>query len=151
MNLPLCRKENRKIDEKPPKVAVFLCKMTNFLRFFRHFARALTYASAGISAFWHFSTKNEAKFVQNCLLTNSRKYGIIVSESEGTTMTLEEFDRGEIEKGEEYGKGFAERLKEELLQNGLQCGFNGSKWYSLYEIEKFAKKVEKTLDKPQTM
>ena len=63
-------------------------------------------------------------------------------------MTL---DRGEIEKGEEYGKGFAERLKEELLQNGLQCGFNGSKWYSLYEIEKFAKKVEKTLDKPQTM
>lgn len=66
-------------------------------------------------------------------------------------MTLEEFDRGEIEKGEEYGKGFAERLKEELLQNGLQCGFNGSKWYSLYEIEKFAKKVEKTVDKPQTM
>ena len=62
-------------------------------------------------------------------------------------MTLEELDRGEIEKGEEYGKGFAERLKEELLQNGLQCGFNVSRCYSLYEIEKFAKKVEKTLDK----
>lgn len=62
-------------------------------------------------------------------------------------MTLEELNRGEIETGEEYGKGFAERLKEELLQNGLQCGFNGSRWYSLYEIEKFAKKVEKTLDK----
>ena len=62
-------------------------------------------------------------------------------------MTLEEFDRGEIETGEEYGKRFAEKLKEELLQNGLECGFNGSRWYSLYEIEKFAKKVEKTLDK----
>lgn len=66
-------------------------------------------------------------------------------------MTLEELNRGEIEKGEEYGKGFAERLKEELLQSGLQCGFNGSKWYSLYEIEKFAKKVEKTIDKQQIM
>ena len=52
-------------------------------------------------------------------------------------MTLEEFDRGEIEKGEEYGKGFAKRLKEKLLQNGLECGFYGSKWYSLSEIEKF--------------
>ena len=60
-------------------------------------------------------------------------------------MTLEELNRSEIEKGEEYDKGFAEKLKEELLQNGLQCGFNGSKWYSLYEIEKFAKKVEKLL------
>ena len=52
----------------------------------RHFDRAPTFVSAGISAFWHFSTKNEAKFVQNYLLTNSRKYGIIVSESEGTIM-----------------------------------------------------------------
>lgn len=30
-------------------------------------------------------------------------------------MTLEEFDRGEIEKGEEYGKGFAKEFKENLL------------------------------------
>ncbi len=57
-------------------------------------------------------------------------------------MALEELNRGEVNE-----KGFAERLKEELLQNGLECGFNGSKWYSLYEIEKFAKKIEKTIDK----
>ena len=151
MNLPLCRKENRKNEPKTAQSGGFLCKMTKKSQKIRHFDRAPTFVSAGISAFWHFSTKNEANFVQNYLLTNSRKYGIIVSESEGTTMTLEELDRGEIEKGEEYGKGFAERLKEELLQNGLQCGFNGSKWYSLYEIEKFAKKVEKSIDKPQTM
>lgn len=44
-------------------------------------------------------------------------------------------------------KGLRKKLKEELLQNGLECGFNGSKWYSLYEIEKFAKKIEKTIDK----
>lgn len=71
---------------KPPKVAVFLCKMTKKSQKIRHFDRAPTFVSAGISAFWHFSTKNEAKFVQNNYLTNSRKYGIIVSESEGTTM-----------------------------------------------------------------
>lgn len=86
MNLPLCRKENRKNEPKTAQSGGFLCKMTKKSQKIRHFDRALTYASAGISAFWHFSTKNEAKFVQNYLLTNSRKYGIIVSESEGTTM-----------------------------------------------------------------
>ena len=52
----------------------------------RYFDRALTNVGAGISAFWHFSTKNEAKFVQNNHLTNSQNYVIIVSESEGSTM-----------------------------------------------------------------
>ena len=86
MNLPLCRKENRKNEPKTAQSGGFLCKMTKKLQKIRHFDRAPTFVSAGISAFWHFSTKNEAKFVQNYLLTNSRKYGIIVSESEGTTM-----------------------------------------------------------------
>ena len=90
MNLPLCRKENRKNEPKTAQSGGFLCKMTKKSQKIRHFARAPTFVSAGISAFWHFSTKNEAKFVQNYLLTNSRKYGIIVSESEGTTMTKEE-------------------------------------------------------------
>lgn len=52
---------------------------------------------------------------------------------------------------EETKKGFAERLEEELLQNGFQCGYNGSKWYGLSEIIKIAKKIEKTLDKPHKM
>jgi len=86
MNLPLCRKENRKNEPKTAQSGGFLCKMTKKSQKIRHFDRAPTFVSAGISAFWHFSTKNEAKFVQNYLLTNSRKYGIIVSESEGTTM-----------------------------------------------------------------
>ena len=86
MNLPLCRKENRKNEPKTAQSGGFLCKMTKKSQKIRHFDRAPTFVSAGISAFWHFSTKNESKFVQNYLLTNSRKYGIIVSESEGTTM-----------------------------------------------------------------
>lgn len=86
MNLPLCRKENRKNEPKTAQSGGFLCKMTKKSQKIRRFDRAPTFVSAGISAFWHFSTKNEAKFVQNYLLTNSRKYGIIVSESEGTTM-----------------------------------------------------------------
>ena len=86
MNLPLYRKENRKNEPKTAQSGGFLCKMTKKSQKIRHFARALTFASAGISAFWHFSTKNEAKFVQNYLLTKSRNSGIIVSESEGTTM-----------------------------------------------------------------
>lgn len=90
MNLPLCRKENRKNEPKTAQNGGFLCKMTKKSQKIRHFDRAPTFVSAGISAFWHFSTKNEEKFVQNYLLTNSRKYGIIVSESEGTTMTYQE-------------------------------------------------------------
>lgn len=86
MNLPLCRKENRKNEPKTAQSGGFLCKITKKSQKIRHFDRAPTFVSAGISAFWHFSTKNEEKFVQNYLLTNSRKYGIIVSESEGTTM-----------------------------------------------------------------
>lgn len=62
-------------------------------------------------------------------------------------MTLEEMNRGEIEYGEEYGRGFAERLKKALLQYGSQCGFNGSNWYALNEIIKIARKIEKPLDK----
>ena len=87
MNLPLCRKENRKNEPKTAQSGGFLCKMTKKSQKIRHFARAPTFVSAGISAFWHFSTKNEAKFVQNYLLTNSRKYGIIVSEREVIIMT----------------------------------------------------------------
>ena len=63
-----------------------MCKITKKLQKIRHFDRALTFASAGISAFWHFSTKNEEKFVQNYLLTFSRICVIINTESEGTTM-----------------------------------------------------------------
>lgn len=86
MNLPLCRKENRKNEPKTAQSGGFLCKMTKKSQKFRHFDRAPTFVSAGISAFWHFSTKNEAKFVQNYLLTNSRNYVIIIIESEGTIM-----------------------------------------------------------------
>ena len=86
MNLPLCRKENRKNEPKTAQSGGFLCKMTKKSQKIRHFDRAPTFVSAGISAFWHFSTKNEAKFVQNYLLTNSRNYGILLIESEGTTM-----------------------------------------------------------------
>lgn len=86
MNLPLCRKENRKNEPKTAQSGGFLCKMTKKSQKIRHFDRAPTFVSAGISAFWHFSTKNEAKFVQNYLLTNSRKYGILLVESEGNTM-----------------------------------------------------------------
>ena len=86
MNLPLCRKENRKNEPKTAQSGGFLCKMTKKSQKIRHFDRAPTFVSAGISAFWHFSTKNEAKFVQNYLLTKSRNSDIIVSEREGTTM-----------------------------------------------------------------
>ena len=61
--------------------------MMKKLQKIRHFDRALTFASAGISVFWHFSTKNEAKFVQIYLLTKSRNSDIIVSEREVIIMT----------------------------------------------------------------
>lgn len=61
--------------------------MMKKLQKIRHFDRALTFASAGISDFWHFSTKNEAKFVQNYLLTKSRNRDIIISEREVIIMT----------------------------------------------------------------
>ena len=64
--------------------------MMKKLQKIRHFDRALTFASAGISDFWHFSTKNEAKFVQNYLLTKSRNRGIIVSEREVIIMTTKQ-------------------------------------------------------------
>lgn len=64
--------------------------MMKKLQKIRHFDRALTFASAGISVFWHFSTKNEAKFVQNYLLTKSRNSSIIVSEREVITMTTKQ-------------------------------------------------------------
>ena len=66
--------------------------MQNFSKIlhFLYFDRALTFTSAGISAFWHFSTKNEAKFVQNYLLTKSRNNDIIVSEREVITMTTKQ-------------------------------------------------------------
>ena len=64
--------------------------MMKKLQKIRHFDRALTFASAGISVFWHFSTKNEAKFVQNYLLTKSRNRGIIVSEREVIIMTTKQ-------------------------------------------------------------
>ena len=86
MNLPLCRKENRKNEPKTAQSGGFLCKMTKKSQKIRHFDRAPTFVSAGISAFWHFCTIFRQLFVQNYLLTNSRNYVIIVSESEGNTM-----------------------------------------------------------------
>ena len=66
--------------------------MQNFTKIlhFLYFDRALTFASAGISVFWHFSTKNEAKFVQNYLLTKSRNSDIIISEREVIIMTTKQ-------------------------------------------------------------
>lgn len=61
--------------------------MMKKLQKIRHFDRALTIASAGISVFWHFSIKNKAKFVQNYLLTKSRNRDIIISEREVIIMT----------------------------------------------------------------
>ena len=75
-----------KKGEKSPFFRVFCAIFTKISGKFRHFARAPTFVSAGISAFWHFSTKNEAKFMQNYLLTFSRNYVILLIESEGTTM-----------------------------------------------------------------
>lgn len=42
----------------------------------------------------------------------------------------------------------SEELVQALEEKGLECGYSGSKWYSLDQIKKFAIEIEKTLDKP---
>ena len=37
----------------------------------------------------------------------------------------------------------AEELVQTLEEKGTECGYNGSKWYSLHQIRKFAIEIEK--------
>ena len=39
--------------------------------------------------------------------------------------------------------GFYTEFKQTLEEKGLECGYNGSKWYSLHQIRKFAIEIEK--------